>query len=128
MHDLKKAAAEQGAQFKTSDFVTQKDQVPQIGSLSGQAESIFSLGKDQISGPIMTDQNGVVAQLIDQQEPSAEEFAKNKDAAREKVLDQERNQAVQLYAQNLVQDMEKNGKIRISKSQQPLGGLNPQGQ
>ncbi|HET9741966.1 MAG TPA: peptidyl-prolyl cis-trans isomerase [Terriglobales bacterium] len=128
LHDLKKAAAEQGAQFKTSDLVTQKDQVPQIGALSGQAASIFSLSKDQISGPIMTDQNGIVAQILDQQEPSTEEFAKNKDAAREKVLDQERNQAVQLYAQNLVQNMEKNGKIRISKSQQPLGGLNPQGQ
>ncbi|HKR30673.1 MAG TPA: peptidyl-prolyl cis-trans isomerase, partial [Terriglobales bacterium] len=118
LHDLKKAAGEEGAQYKTSDFVTQQGQVPDLGSMSGPASVAFSLQKDQISGPIMAENNGAVLQIVDQQEPSTEEFAKNKDAARERTLEQKKGQAFQLFATNLVQSMEKDGRIKYNKEEQ----------
>jgi peptidyl-prolyl cis-trans isomerase D len=128
LHDLKKAAAEEGAQYKVSDFVTEQGQVPELGSMSGSASIAFTLAKDQISGPVMTDRNGAVLQVLDQQEPSTEEFAKNKDSARERTLEQKRGQAFQLYATNLVESMEKDGRIKYNKQeQQQAGRLNSQG-
>ena len=118
LHDLKNAAAEEGAQYKTSDFVTQQGQVPDLGSMGGPASVAFTLQKDQISGPIMAENNGAVLQIVDQQEPSTEEFAKNKDAARERTLEQKKGQAFQLFATNLVQSMEKDGRIKYNKEEQ----------
>jgi len=118
LHDLKKAASESGAQYKTSDFVTQQGQVPDLGSMSGPASVAFTLAKNQISGPINSDRNGAVLEVVDQQEPSAEEFAKNKDTAREHTLDQKRGQAFQLYASSLVEKMEKEGRIRYNREEQ----------
>jgi peptidyl-prolyl cis-trans isomerase D len=118
LHDLKKAAAEEGAQYKTSDFVTQQGQVPDLGSMGGPASVAFTLQKDQISGPIMAENNGAVLQVLDQQEPSAEEFAKNKDAARERTLEQKKGEAFNLFANNLVQTMEKDGRIKYNKEEQ----------
>src|SRR5262249_22516662 len=126
-HDLKKAAAEQGAQLKTSDFVTQQGQVPDIGPMSGSASVAFSLGKNQISGPINTGRNGVVLQVLDTQKPSAEEFAKSKDVARERTLEQKRGQTFQLYASNLIQTMEKDGRIKYNKQEQQQSGRLPAG-
>jgi peptidyl-prolyl cis-trans isomerase D len=118
LHDLKKAASEEGAQYKTSDFVTQQGQVPDLGSMSGPASVAFTLGKDQISGPISVQGNGAVLEVLDQQDPSAEEFAKNKDAARDRTLEQKRGESFQLYASNLVDTMQKNGRIKYNKDEQ----------
>lgn len=128
LHDLKKAAAEAGAEYKTSEFVTQQGQVPDLGSMSGPASVAFTLAKDQISGPILTGRNGAVLTVIEQQQPSDDEFAKNKDAARERTLEQKRGQSFQLYANNLVESMEKDGRIKYNKEeQQQQGRLNPAG-
>src|SRR5205085_4798973 len=118
LHDLKKAAAEEGAQPKTSDFVTQQSQVPDLGSMNGAASVAFTLSKNQISGPISTGRTGAVLQVLDQQEPTPEDFAKNKDAARERTLEQKRGQTFQLYASNLVQAMEKDGRIKYNRQEQ----------
>ncbi len=130
LHDLKKAAAEQGATYKTSELVGQKSQVPDLGTMTGPASVAFSLSKDQISGPIMSGRNGAVLEVVEQQEPSPEEFAKSKDTARQTLLEKKRGETTQLYAQNLVQSMEKDGRIKYSKEAQTpgqSGRLNPAG-
>jgi peptidyl-prolyl cis-trans isomerase D len=129
LHDLKKAAKEEDAAYKSSDFVTQQNQVPDLGSMSQQAAVAFTLAKNQISGPIMTGRNGAVLQIVDQQEPSPEEFAKNKETARESLLQRKRGESFQLYAQGLVQAMEKDRRIKYNKEepQQQPGRLNPAG-
>jgi peptidyl-prolyl cis-trans isomerase D len=129
LHDLKKAAKEEDAAYKTSDLVTQQSQVPDLGSMSQQAAVAFTLGKNQISGPIVTGRNGAVLQIVDQQEPSPEEFAKNKETARDSLLQRKRGESFQLYAQGLVQAMEKDRRIKYNKEepQQQPGKLNPAG-
>ena len=59
-HDLKRAAKELGATVKTSDFVLPDGQVPDVGSMSGQASVAFTMKPGEISGPINSGANGVV--------------------------------------------------------------------
>ena len=80
-HDLKKAAKELGATVKTSDLVAPDGQVPDIGSMTN-ASAIFSLKPGDISGPITAGGNGVVAQLLEKQAPTDQEFAEKKDEIR----------------------------------------------
>ena len=116
-HNLKKAAQEVGATVKTSELVSAKDQVPQIGSMSGAASAAFDLSPGQVSAPISTPGGAVVIALTDKQQPSAEEAAKNSDEVREALLQQKRAEAFQMFATDLRQRLQKEGKIRINKTE-----------
>jgi peptidyl-prolyl cis-trans isomerase D len=59
-HDLKKAAKELGAEYKTSDFVLPDAQVPDIGSMNGPAAVAFTLKPGDVSGPINSGNIGAV--------------------------------------------------------------------
>lgn len=116
-HDLKKAAKELGASIKTSELVSPKDQVPEIGALSGPASVIFTLKPGEISGPVNNGRTGVVMMLVDKQEPSPAEFTKSKDQIRDALLSQKRNEVFMLFASNVRQQLEKDGKIRINQEE-----------
>jgi len=115
LHDLKKAAKEAGATLKTSDEVTRKDQVPDVGAMSGTASVVFTMKPGEISGPINTGSSGAVLALLDRQAPSPADFQKQKDQIREQVVQQKRNQLLELFVANLRDQMEKNGKIQINQ-------------
>jgi peptidyl-prolyl cis-trans isomerase D len=123
-HDLRKAAKELGATLKTSDLVTRTSQVPEIGSMSGEAvASVFTLKPGGISGPLTVGRNGVVVELIDRQEPSltGEDFAKAKDTLREQLLQEKRQEAIELFLGNLNDRLEKEGKLKINNNE--MGNL-----
>ena len=105
-HDLKKAAKDLGATVKTSDLVPPDGQVPDIGSMSN-ASAIFSLKPGEISGPITAGGNGVVAQLLEKQIPTDQEFAAKKDQIRQSLLEAKQNDLFGLFVTNLRKDMEK---------------------
>jgi peptidyl-prolyl cis-trans isomerase D len=115
LHDLKKAAKEQGATVKTSDLVTRKDQVPEVGAMSGSAGVVFTMKPGAISGPIDNGTDGAVLSLLDRQEPSQADFQKQENQVREQVLQQKRNQLLELFIANLREQMEKSGKIQINQ-------------
>src|SRR6266481_4157344 len=116
-HDLKRAAKELGAAMKTSDFVLPDGQVPDIGSMTGQASVAFAMKPAEISGPITTGTNGVVLQLLEKQEPTEQDFAANKDQIREQLLRQKQQDLFGLFLANLRQQMEKSGKIKINQQE-----------
>jgi peptidyl-prolyl cis-trans isomerase D len=116
-HDLTKAAQELGATMKTSDLVGPNSQVPEIGSLTGSANVVFTLKPGEISGPISTQSGGVVMALLEKQEPSPDELKKGWDAAKESLLSQKRQELEGLYVQNLRERLEKEGKIKINKAE-----------
>jgi len=119
-NDLAKAAKEVGATIKTSDLVGRDQQVPDIGQLAGAAPALFDLNQGQISSAINTGRTGVVAKIVDKQEPSTDDIAKNFDQAREGILNQRRDQMYDVFISNLQQSYEKEGRIRINKrAQQP---------
>jgi peptidyl-prolyl cis-trans isomerase D len=116
-HDLKKAAKELGATVKSSDLVGPTGQVPDIGSLTGQAAQIFNLKPGDISGPIGLQSGGVVVAIVDKQQPTGDELKKSWDTAKETLLQQKRQELEGLYVQNLRDRLEKQGKIKINKKE-----------
>jgi peptidyl-prolyl cis-trans isomerase D len=118
-HDLAKAAKELGATLKTSELVGKDSQVPDIGTMSGPASVAFTMKPGEISGPLNTGQKGMVLALTERKEASAtdEQFAKEKDHLMERLAEQKRNQALELFMSNLSKRMEDQHKIEINKSE-----------
>jgi peptidyl-prolyl cis-trans isomerase D len=116
-HDLKKAAKELGATLKTSDLVLPDGQVPDVGSMSGPASAIFSLNPGEISGPINSGQNGVVAQLIDKQRPTDQDYAEKKDQIRQSLLQSKQDEMFALFVSNLRKDMEKTNRLKVNQEE-----------
>ena len=123
-HDLKKAAKDLGATVKTSDLVPPDGQVPDIGSMAS-ASAIFSLQPGQISGPITAGGNGVVAQLLEKQAPTDQEFAEKKDGIRQSLLEGKQNDLFGLFVANLRKDMEKSKRLKVN--QEEMKNLTRQG-
>jgi peptidyl-prolyl cis-trans isomerase D len=123
-HDLKKAAKDLGATVKTSDLVPPDGQVPDIGSMTN-ASAIFSLKPGDISGPITAGGNGVVAQLLEKQAPTDQEFAAKKDQIRQSLLEAKQNDLFGLFVTNLRKDMEKSHRLKVN--QEEMKNLTRQG-
>ena len=123
-HDLKKAAKDLGATVKTSDLVPPDGQVPDIGSMSN-ASAIFSLKPGEISGPITAGGNGVVAQLLEKQSPTDQEFVAKKDQIRQSLLEAKQNDLFGLFVTNLRKDMENSHRLKVN--QEEMKNLTRQG-
>jgi peptidyl-prolyl cis-trans isomerase D len=115
-HDLKKAAKELGATVKTSDLVAPDGQVPDIGSMSN-ATTIFALKPGEISGPITALSNGVVAQLLDKQAPTDQEFTEKKVGIRQSLLEAKQNDLFGLYVSNLRKEMETSHRLKVNQDE-----------
>ena len=122
-NDLAKAAKDAGATVKTSDLVGQSGQVPDFGAVGQVAPQLFDMSAGTISGPINAGRTGVVAKIVDKQEPNEAEIQKNFDQMRDQLLDQRRNEAFELFASNIMSDYKKHNRIRINpKSTAPDTG------
>jgi peptidyl-prolyl cis-trans isomerase D len=119
-NDLAKAAKATGATVKTSDLVGETSQVPQLGEVGQIAPQLFDLAPGNISGPINAGRTGVVAKIVDKQEPSADDIAKSFDQARDQLLDQRRSEAFQVFASNIIDDYKKHKRVLFNaKPQNP---------
>ena len=65
--------------------------------MTGQAAAAFSLPKGGISGPINTGRAGVVLSVLDKQEPTSEEIAKNFTQTREQLLSTQHDEIFRIY-------------------------------
>lgn len=120
-HDLKKVAKELGATMKTSDLVLPDGQVPDVGSMSGQASVAFTMKPGEISGPINSGSNAAVLQIQENQQPTDADFAAKRDQIRDSLLQGKQQERFQLFVSNLVDEMTKSGKIK--KNQEELKAL-----
>lgn len=119
MNDLAKAAKEVGATMKTSDMVSPTGQVPDFGAVGQVAPQLFDMNVGTISGPIDAGRTGVVAKIIDKQEPTADEIAKNFDQTREGLLDERRRDAFRIFASGIFDEYKKHKLVAINaKAQQ----------
>ena len=116
-HDLKKAAAEVGATVKTSELVTPSQQVPDLGSMTGPAGAAFDLKQGEISGPLNIGTTGAVVQVVEKQEPSETDFAKDKDQIADQLRRQKQQERVSMFVFGLRQRMEKEGKVKINQDE-----------
>jgi peptidyl-prolyl cis-trans isomerase D len=124
LNDLKKAAAELKLPIKTSGLVGEDGQVTDLGAMSGPGAAAFKLAKGGISDAINAGQTGVVLQVTDKQEPTADETAKNFDATREQLLSRQRNEIFSVFMGTLTERYEQGGGVRLSKqATAPAGPL-----
>jgi len=116
-HDLKKVAKDLGAEMKTSDLVLPEGQVPEIGSMTGPASVAFTLKPGEISGPIDTTTAGIVLSVLERQEPNQQDYSTKHDQIRAELLQQKQGELFGLFIENLRQQMEKSGKIKINEQE-----------
>ncbi|MFZ0733208.1 MAG: peptidyl-prolyl cis-trans isomerase [Candidatus Sulfotelmatobacter sp.] len=116
-HDLKRAAKELGATYKTSDFVLPDGQVPDIGSMSGQASVAFAMKPGEISGPIHSGEDGAVLELVESQPPTDADYAAKRDQIRDALLQQKQQERFGLFISNLMDQMTKSGKIKRNEEE-----------
>jgi peptidyl-prolyl cis-trans isomerase D len=83
----------------------------------------FSLPKGTISGPINAGRVGVVLSVLDKQEPTPEEIAKNFAQTRDQLLNVQREEIFRIYIGNLTEKYTKAGAIRYSQKQPAAPGL-----
>jgi peptidyl-prolyl cis-trans isomerase D len=122
-NDLGKAAKEMGATVKTSDLVDQTGQVPELGAVGQVAPQLFEMTPGSMSGPINAGRTGVVAKLVDKQQPSDADIAKNLDQTRDQILEQKRQEAFEVFANSIINDYKKKNLVRMTaKTQSPLTG------
>jgi hypothetical protein len=91
-------------------------QVPDIGSLSN-ASAIFTLQPGEISAPITAGGNGVVAQLLEKQAPTDQQFTEKKDGVRQSLLGAKQNDLFGLFVTNLRKDMEKSNRLKVNQEE-----------
>ena len=70
--------------------------------------------EDLLQTALNAGRTGVVAKLLDKQEPSPQDIQKNFDLMRDQILDQRRSEAFQLFASNVTNDYKKHNRIRIN--------------
>jgi peptidyl-prolyl cis-trans isomerase D len=118
-HDLAKAAKEAGATLKTSELVSRSSQVPDLGPMNGPASVAFTLKQGAISGALNLGRAQGVLQVIERQEPSANDpqFAKERDQLREQLAQQKQQELLTLFLNDLGTRLEKEGKIKINKAE-----------
>ncbi len=116
-HDLKRAAKELGATVKTSDFVLPDGQVPDVGSMSGQAAVAFNMKPGEISGPINNGPTAVVLAVIENQQPTDADFAEKRDQIRDQLLMGKQQERFGLFVSSLVDEMTKSGKIKRNEEE-----------
>ena len=117
-NDLSKAAKELGLAVKTSGLVGRTEQVPDIGQLSSVAPGLFELNSGQVSNPINTGRTGIVAKLVDKQQPTSDEVAKSFDQTREGLLGQRRKEIFEVFVSSLIDKYQKEGRIRVNQKNQ----------
>jgi peptidyl-prolyl cis-trans isomerase D len=117
-NDLAKAAKEVGATVKTSDLVGSTGQVPELGQVGQVAPQLFELNVGAVSGPIDAERNGVVARLVDKQEPGADEIQKNLDGTRDQILHERQNDAFNVFLSGVMNDYKKHNRIQLNAKQE----------
>jgi len=116
-HGLKRAAKEMGATVKSSDFVLPDGQVPDVGSMSGQASVVFTMKPGEISGPINSGANAVVLQVLETQQPTEAEYAAKRDQIRDQLLLSKQQERFGLFVSSLVDEMTRSGKIKRNEEE-----------
>ena len=119
-HDLKRAAKELGASYKTSDLVLPDGQVPDMGSMAGQASVAFTMKPGEISGPINNGSDAAVVQIVQNEPPSEADYAAKRDQLRDTLLQGKQQERFALFVSNLVDEMTKSGKIKRNEEELKL--------
>jgi peptidyl-prolyl cis-trans isomerase D len=84
------------------------------------APQLFEMNVGAFSGPINTGRTGVVVKIVDKQQPTIDDVAKNLDQTRDQLLDERRNEAFSVFMSGIWNDYKKHNRVRFNaKNQSP---------
>ena len=89
--------------------------------MTGPASVAFTLPQGGVSGPLNAGRTGIVLSVVEKQEPSTDEIAKNFGSTRQQMLDSRREEVFRVYLGTLSDKYKKAGAIRMKV--QPAKGL-----
>jgi peptidyl-prolyl cis-trans isomerase D len=91
------AAKAAGVEVKTTDFVPRGTALPDIGVSNAVDDAVFKLKVGETAGPIATDNAVVVAQVRERQDIKPEALSTERDALRDELLQQRRQEFFAAY-------------------------------
>lgn len=95
--DFNAAAKAAGVEVQTTELITRGMPIGAIGSHPAVDAVAFSLPAGGVSDPITTESGAVIVKVLERQEPTAEEIATGKQALRDELLNQRKNQFYASY-------------------------------
>jgi len=104
--NFEKAAKDAGLEVKTTDFIARGAQIADVGQNPAVEAAAFSLPKDAVSDPIVTDNGAAIIKVVEKQSPSQADFASQKDSLRTELLNQRRNEFYAAYMNKARQRMD----------------------
>lgn len=113
--------------LKTSTPVTRAGSLPDAGSISTFADTLFALKPGTVGPVASVGSNQLVYSLVGLQEPTPADFATQSAAVTQDLLSQKKDAVFAAYTDALLARLSKAGKIKIDQSalQQVLGGNEP---
>jgi parvulin-like peptidyl-prolyl isomerase len=82
-----------------------------------QIPDAFDMKTGDVSAPLPSQNKGIVYAVTERQEPSMEDYATRKDITRDQMLQRKKEEMIALFTSNLVDQMEKNGRIKKNQAQ-----------
>ena len=119
LSDLKKAAGELKLTVKTSDPLTREGNVPEIGAVPTFPvrfpEDAFRMKPGEIAGPMVASRGTLIFTVSEQLFATPEATVKNRDSMRSRMLEEKRDNAFNMYVEDLKERLKKEGKLAVNE-------------
>lgn len=113
--DFKKIAQKEGLKVKESKDFTRQENLENLIPGSELAVA-FTLAPGQTSDAIAAGTNNLVLRVASHTPPDEASFAQQQNQIREQLLSQKRSLAFEIYRQNLKQQLQRSGQLKINDS------------
>lgn len=113
--DFKKIAQKEGLKVKESKDFTRQENLENLIPGSELAAA-FTLAPGQTSDAIAAGTNNIVLRVASHTPPDEASFAQQQNQIREQLLSQKRSLAFEIYRQNLKQQLQRSGQLKINDS------------
>jgi peptidyl-prolyl cis-trans isomerase D len=109
--DFEKAAKAAGLEVKTTDLIARGAPIGEAGVSPALEAAAFSLPKDGVSDPVVTDSGAAIVKVLDRQDVAPDQLAKEKESLRTELLNDRKQKFFAAYMTKARQRM----KININR-------------
>jgi peptidyl-prolyl cis-trans isomerase D len=109
--DFDKAAKAAGLEVKTTDLIARGAPIGEAGVSPALEAAAFSLPKDGVSDPVVTDTGAAIVKVLDRQDVAPDQLAKEKESLRTELLNDRKQKFFAAYMTKARQRM----KININR-------------
>ena len=104
-----------GLESKTSDAISRADSIPDVGG-ARRLPAAFTLPVGEAAPAYFLGSNWVVYRVVDRQEPSPQDFAKQTKELEQQLLQAKSQVAYEAFRANLKERMKREGKLKVNEA------------